>query len=118
MPLLSTSGIGITYGADVIFANINVEINERARIGIVGPNGGGKTSLLKILVGELEPSADRVTRLMRGLERATGFLRRELGQRLQIRYTPELKFLWDETTERAQRVEELLEEIRHEGDGS
>ena len=46
MPLLSTSGIGITYGADVIFANINVEINERARIDIVGPNGGGHNSLL------------------------------------------------------------------------
>ena len=53
MPLLSTSGIGITYGADVIFANINVEINERARIGIVGPNGGGKTSLLEIFGGGL-----------------------------------------------------------------
>lgn len=69
-----------------------------------------------VRLGELEPSAARVTRLMRGLERASGFLRRELGQRLQIRYTPELKFFWDETTERAQRVEELLEEIRHEGD--
>ena len=42
MPLLTTSSIGITYGVDIIFSNINVEINERARIGIVGPNGGGK----------------------------------------------------------------------------
>ena len=66
MPLLSTSGVGITYGADVIFANINVEINERARIGIVGPNGGGKTSLLEILVGGLEPSAGTVN-LARGI---------------------------------------------------
>ena len=66
MPLLSTSGIGITYGADVIFANINVEINERARIGIVGPNGGGKTSLLEILVGGLEPTAGSVN-IARGI---------------------------------------------------
>ena len=66
MPLLSTSGVGITFGADVIFANINVEINERARIGVVGPNGGGKTSLLKILVGGLEPSTGTV-KLSRGI---------------------------------------------------
>ena len=66
MPLLSTSDVGITYGADSIFANISVEINERARIGIVGPNGGGKTSLLEILVGGLEPNAGTV-KLARGI---------------------------------------------------
>ena len=66
MPLVSTSDVGITFGADVIFANLNVDIHERSRIGIVGPNGGGKTSLLKILVGELEPSAGTV-HLARGI---------------------------------------------------
>ena len=66
MPLISTSDVGINFGADVIFANLNVEIHQRSRIGIVGPNGGGKTSLLKILVGELEPSAGTV-QLARGI---------------------------------------------------
>ena len=66
MPLLTTSSIGITYGVDIIFSNINVEINERARIGIVGPNGGGKTSLLEILTGGLAPSAGSV-KLARGM---------------------------------------------------
>jgi len=66
MPLLTTSSIGITYGVDIIFSNINVEINERARIGIVGPNGGGKTSLLEILTGGLDPSVGSV-KLARGM---------------------------------------------------
>ena len=66
MPLLTTSSIGITFGVDIIFSNINVEINERARIGIVGPNGGGKTSLLEILTGGLDPSAGSV-KLARGI---------------------------------------------------
>ena len=66
MPLISTSKVAIAYGADVIFENLNVDIHERSRIGIVGPNGGGKTSLLKILVGELEPSAGTV-RMARGI---------------------------------------------------
>ena len=66
MPLVSASDVAITFGADVIFANLSVDIHERARIGIVGPNGGGKTSLLKILVGEIEPSAGTV-QLARGI---------------------------------------------------
>ena len=44
MPLVSTSDLAVHYGADIIFSGINLDINERARIGIVGPNGGGKTS--------------------------------------------------------------------------
>ncbi len=36
-------------------------MNEQSRIGLVGPNGGGKTSLLRVLVGELEPDAGTVT---------------------------------------------------------
>ncbi len=66
MPLLTTLDAGITYGAEVIFASLNLVIHERAHIGIVGPNGGGKTSLLKILVGELEPSNGTV-QLSRGI---------------------------------------------------
>jgi ribosome-binding factor A len=54
--------------------------------------------------------------LVKALERAAGFLRRELGPRLSVRHTPELQFLWDETAERALRVEELLGEIKREGE--
>ena len=60
MPLVSTADVAVAYGANVIFENLNVVIHERSRIGIVGPNGGGKTSLLKILVGEQEASAGTV----------------------------------------------------------
>ena len=62
MPLVSTSDLAVHYGADIIFSGINLDINVRARIGIVGPNGGGKTSLLKVLVGQQLPSEGRVAR--------------------------------------------------------
>ena len=60
MPLVSTSAVAVTYGADEVFSGVNLAISERARIGIVGPNGSGKTSLLKLLVEELEPNAGTV----------------------------------------------------------
>ncbi len=63
-----------------------------------------------------EPTSDpaRQKAAVRALGRASGFLRRELGPRLGIRYTPELSFVWDESAEHAARVEELLEEIHRD----
>jgi len=43
-----------------------------------------------------------------GLERAASFLRRELGKRLQLRYVPELKFIFDKSFEYGDRIERLL----------
>ena len=62
MPLVSTSDLAVHYGADIIFSGVDLDINERARIGIVGPNGGGKTSLLRVLVGQQLPSEGQVAR--------------------------------------------------------
>lgn len=49
--------------------------------------------------------------VMSGLDRANGFLRRELAKRIRMRNTPELRFLWDEALERADRVERLLDSL-------
>lgn len=65
-----------------------------------------------VRLGSLSASEAQRRALLRGLGRASGFLRRELGQRLRVRYTPELRFEWDDTAERATRIESLLEEIR------
>ena len=62
MPLVSATELAVTYGADEVFSGVNLEISERARIGIVGPNGSGKTSLLKLLVEEMEANAGTVHR--------------------------------------------------------
>ena len=48
------------------------------------------------------------------LNRAAGFLRRELAPRLRLKHQPELRFVWDEGEERAARIEALLAEDRRE----
>ena len=45
------------------------------------------------------------------LERAAGYLRREVGQRCRLRYAPELVFLSDLSLERGARIEELLQQV-------
>jgi len=49
-----------------------------------------------------------------GLNRAAGFLRSQLSQRLRLRGVPELVFHYDATLDRAERVEELLRQARDE----
>lgn len=51
---------------------------------------------------------------LRGLSRAGGFVRRELGPKLQLKYMPELQFFWAEGPDRAARVEAVLAELRRE----
>ncbi len=59
--LLSASQLKLFYGEMEIFANVSVEVGERARTGLVGANGSGKTSLLRVLTGSLEPDGGHVS---------------------------------------------------------
>ena len=59
MPLLDIIDLGKSFGADDIFTGLTASVPHRARIGLVGANGVGKTTLLRILVGEDVPSEGR-----------------------------------------------------------
>lgn len=49
--------------------------------------------------------------ISRGLQSASGFLRRALAERLNLRYSPRLQFLFDEDLAQTRRIEEILREI-------
>jgi ribosome-binding factor A len=61
----------------------------------------------------LEGGDDRARRLamVSALRRASGMLRREVTQRLGLRYAPEIKFVYDEGVDHTTRIEQLLAEI-------
>ena len=59
-----------------------------------------------------DPDARRNT--ARALERASGFMRRQIGQRLRLRRAPEIHFEFDESIGHQDRVEQLLKEIADE----
>ena len=65
------------------------------------------------------PADGDVQRALEGLNRASGFVRRRLGQRVRMRYVPRLRFAHDETLDRATRVGELIDAAIHpENDSS
>lgn len=59
-PLVTLSQISVTFGAQTVLDNINVAIFPRSITTIVGPNGGGKSTLLKVLLKLLAPTAGKV----------------------------------------------------------
>jgi ATP-binding cassette subfamily F protein 3 len=66
MSLLVCEGIAIAYGATTILSDVDLRIDRRQRLGVVGRNGAGKSSLLRVLNSELEPTSGVVER-QRGL---------------------------------------------------
>ncbi|MBF7093864.1 ABC-F family ATP-binding cassette domain-containing protein [Streptococcus sp. HF-1907] len=60
MIILNGNKIERSFSGDVLFDNINIQVDERDRIALVGRNGAGKSTLLKILVGEEAPTSGEI----------------------------------------------------------
>jgi ATPase subunit of ABC transporter with duplicated ATPase domains len=59
--LISASNLSIQFGAKPLFENVSVTFGNGNRYGLIGANGCGKSTLMKILAGQLEPSAGNVS---------------------------------------------------------
>jgi ATP-binding cassette subfamily F protein uup len=60
--LLGAESLHLEYPTRVVFDSVTIGLDEGQRIGVVGRNGDGKSSLLRLLSGRLEPDGGRVTR--------------------------------------------------------
>ncbi|MHB8810013.1 MAG: metal ABC transporter ATP-binding protein [Desulfobulbaceae bacterium] len=58
--VISLSGVDFSYNGELVLKDVNLTIHEREMIGIVGPNGGGKTTLLRLILGLLKPRRGQV----------------------------------------------------------
>ena len=62
MIILQANKIERSFAGEVLFDNINLQVDERDRIALVGKNGAGKSTLLKIFVGEEEPTSGEINK--------------------------------------------------------
>src|SRR5512133_756372 len=62
MSLITVSSLSKSFGAEDLFSGVTFSVAKGARLALVGPNGIGKTTLLRILIGEEEPSGGNVMR--------------------------------------------------------
>ena len=59
--MLSANGVTIRFGKRVLFEDVNIKFTKGNCYGIIGANGAGKSTFLRVLSGELEPSKGDVT---------------------------------------------------------
>ena len=59
--MISTSGVSIQFGAKPLFEGVSVSFGNNHRYGLIGANGSGKSTFMKIMTGELEPTQGSVT---------------------------------------------------------
>ncbi|MBT7324569.1 MAG: ABC-F family ATP-binding cassette domain-containing protein [Anaerolineae bacterium] len=103
MSLLIASNLTKSYGHVDIFSGLNFTIEHGSRLALVGPNGVGKTTLLRILIGEDSPSGGRVTK----------------AKKLRIGYLPQAKdfqsdsTVWDECLAVFADLRKMESEITH-----
>ncbi len=58
--MIDLTGISLQFGGEYLFKDVNYKINSGDRISLVGSNGSGKSSLLKLLTGELQPESGKI----------------------------------------------------------
>lgn len=75
LEVIQLEDVWVRYDGVPVLEGINLSVHEHDFIGIIGPNGGGKTTLLKVLLGLVEPFRGRVRVLGRGPQEA----RRAMG---------------------------------------
>ena len=60
--MISIQGLKVEFGSQVLFENISYVVNKRDKIALVGKNGAGKTTMLRIITGEQQPTSGIVAR--------------------------------------------------------
>jgi ATP-binding cassette subfamily F protein 3 len=107
--LIDIKSLRLSFGEKIIFGGIDWRIADRERVGLVGDNGTGKTTLLRVLTREMEPD-DGVVERSKNL--TVGYLPQDL---VELEDTPVLDYLKErvgltETEERLRAAERALAE--------
>jgi len=87
VPAVEIGGMGFSYGSNRILDSVDLTICQGEFVGVVGPNGGGKTTLLKLILGLLTPDTGTITVLGRPAREAS----REVGYVPQ-QFAPDPRF--------------------------
>lgn len=81
-PLIQIKNLTVAYDKVPVLQNVNIDIEERDFIGVIGPNGGGKTTLLKAILGLVKP-----------VEGTISFRKDVQGRKKPIGYLPQVKHI-------------------------
>lgn len=106
--MINISNLSIQYGGQFLFDDISFSITEKDRIGLVGKNGAGKSSLLKVILGEIKPEPS--TQILIDGGTTIGYLPQELKLNPTQSVFEETAKAFDEI----QLLEKQITDLNHE----
>ena len=104
MILLQAQQVARHFGADVLFENIDLDIQEHSRIALVGKNGAGKSTLLKMIIGEQAPDEGQIV-TKKGL--TMGYLAQNTGLESDKTIYEEMLSVFDKLRQMEQDLHKL-----------
>lgn len=87
-------------------------VSQTGMVSITRVDTTGDLRYARIYVSALDKSQEK--EVLKGLKSAAGFLRRELGRSLQLRYTPELQFVADDSIQHGAHILEILRQVEQQ----
>ena len=112
MIVYSCDKLGFSFGDEIILDNVNLSINEKDKIGIIGDNGAGKTTFIKILLGELLPTEGFINRYTK-LTSDTGYLAQKSQLDSEKKVYDEFLLTYDNLIQEEQKISLLEEQLNN-----
>ena len=116
--LYQISGGAVSYGGSAVLKNINFEIRNTEKIAVVGRNGCGKTTLLKLILGELElekKSSDENSFISRAGDPVIGCLKQMTFEDNTVKLSDEIRKVFKPILQMKARMDELVDTIDKTG---
>lgn len=111
--MLSVKNISKSYNIRYLFSDISFNIGMKDRIGVIGQNGTGKTTLFEIISGNISPDSGSVS-LRRGA--SLGYLRQDIKPTSQHHLLDEVISSWDSLNNLTYKIRLLQEKLMEEKD--
>ena len=108
MILLQTNDVMRRFGADVLFHNLNLQIQDHGRTALVGRNGAGKTTLLKMIAGITQPDEGTISKVK---DLTIGYLAQDQGLDSQNNIWAELDLVFAPLHEMEKEIHQLEDQL-------
>lgn len=108
MALLSARDVSMTFVERTLFENVNFDIEKRDKVGFIGSNGTGKTTLLRIISGEISQTSGEI---ITAKEAKVGYMHQHVLEHPERTVYEELLSIFAHLSDMEKRLEELSREL-------
>jgi len=108
MNLIRLNNIQKTFGGTLLFEHVSFEINDDDKVVIIGKNGVGKSTLFKIILGEISPDSGEI---FISRQARIGYLSQDVLSRLDLTLYDEMLLVFDEVITLGEKLRDVMDKM-------